>query len=245
MARVKVVRSSSYGRIMIGTTDDKLILYSLKDICKLFSINYQKVRKELPSNEIFEIEVIVNVRRSKHIFIKRSALDTCLRLSEEAKADEIYEWLISIKEKTELYVNNYSVDDLKDDDKAYKFLKRYIELETSISVLENRVEEDLPKVEFANSLYGSKALIDLHLIHRKIKFRGMQLYTVLEHLRNAGILDDNNKPYQKYIDKKNFRLVTVLTHIKDEQVKRSKTLVYKSGIRLIESVIEKAAGVKK
>lgn len=244
MARVNEVSSSTYGRIKITTTNDRQILYSLKDICKLFSINYQKVRLELPSNQVKEIEVIKDVRNGKSIFINTEALDTCLKLSEELKADEIYDWLISIKDKVEMIIHSYTIDDLKDDDVAFKVLKRLMELETTVSVLRTRVEDDIPKVEFANNLYGSKVLIDLNQINQKIKFKNMSLSIILEHLRNAGILDSNNQPFQKYIDTKHFRLITVITHVNEEEVKRSKVLVYKKGIRLVEETIKRTAGVK-
>ena len=244
MARVKEVSSSAYGRVKITTTKDRLILYSLKDICKLFSINYQKVREELPNNQLYEINALKEVRHSKNFFINQKALETCLKISEEAKADEIYEWLVSIKDKAETIIHNYSVDDLKDEEVAFKVIKKLVELETSISVLKTRVEDDIPKVEFANSLYGSKALIDFHQINLKIKYKNISLATILEHLRNAGIIDSSNQPYQKYIDSRHFRLITVLTHINTEEVKRSKVLVYKKGIRLIEETIRRMAGVK-
>src|SRR5690554_3471171 len=116
MARVKEVSSSAYGRVKITTTEDRLILYSLKDICKLFNINYQKVREELPNNQLYEINALKEVRHSKNFFINQKALETCLKISEEAKADEIYEWLVSIKDKAETIIYNYSVDDLKDEE---------------------------------------------------------------------------------------------------------------------------------
>lgn len=244
MARVNEVSSSDYGRIKITTTEDRQILYSLKDVCKLFSINYQQVRLELPSNQIKEIDVLKEVRHSKGVFVNIDALDTCLKLSEELKADEIYEWLLSIKDKVETIIHSYTIDDLKNDDIAFKVIKRLMELETTVSVLRNKVEDDIPKVEFANNLYGSKVLIDLNQINQKIKFKNMSLATILEHLRNSGILDSNNRPFQKYIDSKHFRLVTVITHVKDEEMKRSKILIYKKGIHLVEETIKRTAGVK-
>ena len=244
MENIKEVSSSAYGRIRVATNGNKEMLYNLKDLCKLFNIKFQKVREELPSSIVYEIDFKVNVRTSKQVFIKSSGLETCLRLSEEANADEIYDWLLDAKLKTKVFVGEYTIDDLKDHDTAFKFLNRYIDLETKNSILEHKIEENMLKVEFANSVYGTRAVVDLGLINFKIKYKNMSLANILEYLRADGILDENNQPLQKYIDEGYFRLVTAITYKGTEEIRLTKVLVYKKGIRLIEKTIDKTGGKK-
>ena len=87
--------------------------------------------------------------------------------------------------------------------------------------------------------------VDLGLINYKIKYKNMSLANILEYLRADGILDEDNQPLQKYIDEGYFRLVTAITYKGTEEIRLTKVLVYKKGIRLIEKILDKTGGKKK
>lgn len=244
MANLKKVSSAQYGTVEVITTEEKTLLYNFKDICKLFGINYQQARTDINSLGLYEVPVKVDQRKSKKLFIDEANLSVCLRLSTDENADAIYGWLKEIKTKLVTTVGEYTVEDLKDEGVALKVLHRLRELESIVIVQEVKIEEDSMKVKLVDELYGTKVPIDFYLLTMRIKYKGLSIGTILEDLRANGIFNESNLPYQKYIDEKYFRLVTVTTNIKTEEVTVTRVLVYQKGIRLVEDILKKKAGIK-
>src|SRR5690554_2663321 len=118
MSNVKEVSSAIFGKIKIAQTNNDEILYSLQDVCKLFGINLQKARMEIRSDRIYEIPIKAGSSKGKKLFILEQDLKVCLRLSEDEKADMIYQWLKEIRLKGVTLINEYIVKDLKNEEIA-------------------------------------------------------------------------------------------------------------------------------
>lgn len=106
--------------------------------------------------------------------------------------------------------------------------------------LQLEVKENAPKVEFYESVTGSKDTIDLGQVAKVLNIKGYGRNNLFEYLRNKNILMDNNQPYQKFIDRGYFRLVESKyskpcgsTHI------NIKTVVYQKGVDYIRKQILK------
>lgn len=243
MIRIKEASNASYGRVKIAITENHEVLFCMQDVCKLFSINLQNTRTRLDTSQIFSIKLSEH-KNDKKLFISDTNLKRCLTFSTEEKADGIYKWLTEVKFLEQLHYGTYSLDDLEDRKIAQVVLKRLQELEIICSVQKVKLEEDAFKVKLVDSLYGAKSPVDFNLVPALIKYKGISIASILEDLRLNGIFNEDNIPYQKYLDEGYFRLVSIISHVKAEEIKLTKVLIYQKGIRLIEGLLKKKAGLK-
>lgn len=109
-----------------------------------------------------------------------------------------------------------------------------------IEVLENKIQEDKPKVEFYNDVTDSKHTCDMQTVAKVLNFKGVGRNTLFEILRNENILQPDNKPYQKFVDAGWFRLIE--TKYNDEMSGELriyfKTVVFQKGIEKISNILK-------
>ena len=109
-----------------------------------------------------------------------------------------------------------------------------------IEVLENKIQEDKPKVEFYNDVTDSKHTCDMQTVAKTLNFKGVGRNTLFEILRNENILQADNKPYQKFVDAGWFRLIE--TKYNDEKSGELriyfKTVVFQKGIEKISNILK-------
>lgn len=127
---------------------------------------------------------------------------------------------------------------------AVAFLEEYHELKTKNLILAAELEETKEMKDYIKRNLDSGVLKDLYDVP-KILGVGLATAEVFKILRAAKILDNDNKPYQSYVDKGCFRI--------DEHkyldktgatVTKLRTYCYKSGINLIKKTLEEYAGGK-
>ena len=109
-----------------------------------------------------------------------------------------------------------------------------------IEALENKIQEDKPKVEFYNDVTDSKHTCDKQTVAKVLNFKGVGRNTLFEILRNENILQTDNKPYQKFVDAGWFRLIE--TKYNDEMSGELriyfKTVVFQKGIEKISNILK-------
>ena len=125
--------------------------------------------------------------------------------------------------------------------RANQIQSRMIEDYTKkIKVLENKIQEDKPKVEFYNDVTDSKHTCDMQTVAKVLNFKGVGRNTLFEILRNENILQLDNKPYQKFVDAGWFRLIE--TKYNDEMSGELriyfKTVVFQKGIEKISNILK-------
>ena len=99
--------------------------------------------------------------------------------------------------------------------------------------------EQKPKVEFYEAVTGSTDTIDIGSAAKVLNIKGIGRNTLFEILREKGILDARNRPYQSVCDRGYFRVIESTytkpdgsTHI------NLKTVVYQKGLDYIRKVLE-------
>lgn len=124
-----------------------------------------------------------------------------------------------------------------------RMIKNYAD---KIKFLENKIEEDKPKVEFYNDVIDSKNTCDMQTVAKTLNFKGVGRNNLFEILRENKILQSNNQPYQKYVDNGWFRVIeTKFNDYKTSEIKISfKTVVFQKGIEKI-SILLKDLGYTK
>lgn len=118
-------------------------------------------------------------------------------------------------------------------------------LQKKVLRLENQIEEDKPKVEFYNDVADSKNTCDMQTVAKLLNFRNVGRNILFELLRNEGILQPDNKPYQKFVDAGWFRLLETKYNDSNGELRINfKTVVFQKGIEKIANLLKKK-GYKK
>lgn len=115
-------------------------------------------------------------------------------------------------------------------------------LEASRLVIEKQNKlllEQKHKVDFYDAVADSKSAIPIDQVAKVLAIPGIGRNKLFEFLRNEGILQSNNIPYQKGVDSGYFRIVeTKYTKPNGETCINMKTLVYQKGVDYIRRKLE-------
>ena len=103
--------------------------------------------------------------------------------------------------------------------------------------IENK--EMKPKAEFFDAVADSKDAIEIAHVAKMLNYPGIGRNKLFEILRQKNILDKNNIPYQKYVDKGYFRVIEQKYTVPDGEVRINiKSLVYQKGIDKIRKILK-------
>ena len=124
-----------------------------------------------------------------------------------------------------------------------RMIENYVD---KIKFLENRIEEEKPKVEFYDDVADSKNTCDMQTVAKTLNFKGVGRNNLFEILRNKNILQSDNKPYQRYVDAGWFRLIeTKYNDYKTGEIKLSyKTVVFQKGMEKISGLLKELGYTK-
>ena len=105
--------------------------------------------------------------------------------------------------------------------------------------------ENNHKIEFYNEVTESRTATDIGTVAKLLNFKNVGRNTLFEILRNKGILQTNNIPYQKYVDQGYFRVIESKWNDSYGDVKISfKTVVYQRGIEYISKLLKELGYIK-
>jgi len=242
MAFIRKLKDVDYGEVRIAITAEDKVLYCLLDLCKLLKLNMHNVIALYGNKEITYLHLEENNKKVKKAFVNENCLRYCVSQSECEKADFIYLWLTVATEKFNAIYKDLKPEDLSDLSLAAKVLNKINELEVRLTIQGMKIEEDKEKVELLNKIFGTTIPICLEIVPMRLKVKNVNLTTVLEILREAEIINEDNVPAQKYIDEGYFRKVKTIVVKKADQNVRTTTLVYEKGIKLIENLLRKRYG---
>lgn len=108
-----------------------------------------------------------------------------------------------------------------------------------IEMQKKQLEEQAPKVDFFDSVAESKHAIEMKAVANTLNFVKVGRNKLFQILRDNKILQQNNLPYQRYVDCHYFRTIEQ-QYTKDGEVKISiKTLVYQKGVNYIKELLKK------
>ncbi len=113
--------------------------------------------------------------------------------------------------------------------------------ESKIAQLKNENMAMKPKVEFFDKVTGSADTHDMKEVAKLLNFKNIGRNTLFEILRDEGILDKNNQPYQKYVDAGYFRIIETKWEDRDGDTHINlKTVVFQKGVDYIRKTILKS-----
>lgn len=104
--------------------------------------------------------------------------------------------------------------------------------------LENN--EMKPKSDFYDAVAGSSDAIEMAHASKVLAIKGYGRNNLFEYLREKKVLDNNNIPYQKYVDAGYFRVIEQKYNKGNgETAINIKTLIYQRGLDFIRKLIAK------
>ena len=109
-----------------------------------------------------------------------------------------------------------------------------------IQLLETKIEEMQPKADFYDDVADSTNTCDMQTVAKTLNFKGVGRNTLFEILRDSKILQYDNIPYQKYVDRGWFRIIETKYHDKKTSEPRInfKTVVFQKGIEKISNLLK-------
>jgi anti-repressor protein len=176
----------------------------------------------------------------------------CIFQSRRPDAEKFQEWVFdevlpSIR-KHGAYLSNEAIEKtLTDPDYLIKLantlkeerLKR-IEAESRAAVLQITNDEMKPKAEFADAVMGSSDAIDMRKAATTLNM-GIGRNKLFELLREKGVLDRHNIPYQTYIDRGYFRTIESTYNKPDgSSCINIKTVIFQKGLDFIRKLLNAA-----
>ena len=142
---------------------------------------------------------------------------------------------LSLKEQLQLKLfSNDSMEVVN----AHKELVK-IEVQEATTPLLNKIEEDKPLVEFAETISQASDSIDIGTFSKLVKDQDIKIgrNKLFEWLRDNGYLMKNNVPYQKYIDNNYFEIVEYTYKTSYGEKLTTKTLITGLGqVKIIEKL---------
>lgn len=109
-----------------------------------------------------------------------------------------------------------------------------------IQLLETKIEEMQPKADFYDDVADSNNTCDMQTVAKLLNYKDVGRNTLFEILRDSKILQYDNIPYQKYVDRGWFRLIETKYHDKKTSEPRInfKTVVFQKGIEKISNLLK-------
>ena len=137
-------------------------------------------------------------------------------------------------------VRQYLIDLEKAWNTPEQIMSRALKLaDQTIASLKTKVLEMQPKADFFDCVADSKSAFSMNEVAKVLDCKGIGRNKLFEFLREQGILDRYNVPYQRYVDNGWFRVIEQ-KYMKDgEPIVTTKTLVYQKGVDAIRKRLEK------
>lgn len=238
--------SSSLGTIR--TTVDSLgrPVICLKDVCAILHIgNVSDARKRLKKEGVVKILLPTSGKPQNFTFITESNLYRLILQSRKEEAEPFVIWVTEEVLPAIRRTGKYEINAvINSKETAQALLEDHAALLLRCSLLEKEHKEVVEMKDFVKRATDSGVLKDLLDVPTILGIEGIDKNKMLSILRSNGVLNEDNIPYQEYIDKKFFRVIAFEYSDNKCTIKTNKRVfVYKTGINLISKTIKKAGGI--
>lgn len=203
----------------------------MKAIAKIHERHGERLNK-------FSFVALVNGRNT-YFYSAKGIYEIC-RWSQQTKADKFYDWVYEILEglrKGELNL-------IKVPKTLPEALRAYADEVEKRMLTEHKLLVMAPKADFFDQVADSKDAIEIGNA-AKVLNMGIGRNNLFKFLREKRILQQNNIPYQEYIDRGYFRTIEQKWTTPEGETKINiKTLVYQKGLDYIRKLLNKEVPTK-
>lgn len=232
----------------LQTFDKHVLTMTSRDIAELVESRHDNVRVSIerlaergviqfPAMQVSEIINNLGLPQKQSVYVfsgeqgKRDSIIVVAQLSPEFTARLVDRW-----QELEAQVAKPALPDFSNPAEAARAWAAQYEQRAA---LEAKVAEDAPKVEFYHDVTGSDSVIDMATV-AKVLNRGIGRNRLFAFLRDEGVLDARNAPYQRFIDMGWFRQVETKWQKPngDWQI-GIKTVVFQKGVEGIARLLDR------
>ena len=237
---LQIFNNPEFGSVRTITKDNEP-MFCLADVCKALDItNAGNVKQRLSEKGIHNADTPTKGGMQNMVFINESNLYKVIFHSRKPSAERFTDWVtdevIPSIRKNGGYIANQ--EQMTPEQIVANAL---IVAQNIISQKDRQIEEMKPKVDFFDAVADSKTAISMNEVAKVLAIKGYGRNNLFEFLRNEGILDRFNVPYQRYVDCGWFRVIEQKYMKNGEPVVSTKTLVYQKGVDAIRRRIVKGA----
>ena len=243
MNELQIFRNSEFGEIRTVTNKGDP-LFCLADICRILELSTpSKVKERLNEKGVSSIPTLTPGGIQDITFITESNLYKVIFQSRKSEAEKFSDWvtsevLPSIR-KNGGYISGQET--MTDDELMAKALlvaqNKIAERDALIKKKDEHIAIMQPKAEFFDAVAESKSAVSMNEVAKVLDVRGYGRNKLFQFLRDKKVLDQWNKPYQRYVDSGWFRLIEQHYSKNGEECINFKTLVYQKGIDQIRKML--------
>lgn len=232
MNNIQVFNNKEFGEIRAVQINNNPY-FNLNDICRILDIkNPSDAKTRLSEDGVATTEVIDNLgRKQQSTFINESNLYKLIFQSRKAEAEKFTQWVTSEVLPNIRKFGMYAKDELLDNpDLLLDVITKYKEEREKTKLLEEQINQDKPKVIFADAVASSKSTILIGDLAKILKQNGYDTgqKRLFETLRNKGFLIKNgnskNMPTQKSMELKLFEVKETTINNPDGSIRVTKTV---------------------
>ena len=240
MNELQLFNNEEFGSVRTITKDNEA-MFCLTDICKALEIkNSTDVAKRLEEDEVTRLNL--GGQSGETNFVTESGLYAVILRSDKPNAKKFRKWVTS-EVLPSIRKNGGYIANQEQMTPEQIVANALIVAQNIICQKDRQIEEMKPKAEFFDAVADSKTAISMNEVAKVLNIKGYGRNNLFELLRNEGILDRFNVPYQKYVDNGWFRVIEQHYQKNGEPIVTTKTLVYQKGVNAIrKKILTKAKG---
>ena len=233
------------GILRFSLTDQRVV-YCLKDLCQLLGIKYSnRLRGELNNKFVYSLTVKDEGKPVKMLFIDIGNLNTVVQIAGTTSKSELFsKWFaeeifpISIKDDV------FNLETITDINVAMELLSQYEDLKFKVRQHEYKERKNKIYLDSMEELLGHKNMISLNVYYDDVFERGYPKGKFYAMLRSHGILNEDNSVSQEFIDSRRFVKMRTISTVGAKTVTTDIIFISKSGINLIEQLLNNFEGEK-
>ena len=239
MNELQIFNNAEFGQIRTVTINDEP-MFCLADVCKALEISHvTDVKNRLKQDGVGTAEVIDSLGRKQNAtFINESNLYKTIFQSRKESAERFTDWVTS-EVLPSIRKNGGYIANQENLTPEQIVANALLVAQNIILQKDRQIEEMQPKADFFDCVADSKSAFSMNEVAKVLDYKGIGRNKLFEFLREQGILDRYNVPYQRYVDNGWFRVIEQ-KYMKDgEPIVTTKTLVYQKGVDAIRKRLEK------
>ena len=231
------------GTLRFSLTDQRVV-YCYKDLCYLLGLkpsNY--IRGQLNNRFVYSLTVKDEGKPIKALFVDIGNLNTLVQIAGSTSRSELFsKWFAEEIFPLSMKDDVFNLDTITDLNVAMELLSQYEELKFQVRQFEYRERKNKIYLKSMEELLGHKNMISLNVYYDDVFDRGYPKGKFYAMLRSHGILTEDNKVSQEYIDNGRFVKLTTIASKGAVTVTTDVIFISKSGINLIERLLANYEG---
>lgn len=208
MVDIEIFKNEEFGSVRSVNKEDG-VWFVAKDVCDCLEIsNSRESLSRLDDDEKASVSLNDGSQNRNFSIINESGLYSLILSSRKPEAKKFKKWITSEVMPSIRKTGGYIIE--KENDTPEEIMARALIVaqdtlrrrEERIKLLECKVEQDKPLVEFADTVIKSKDNISMNEMAKILNDENINIgrNKLFEYLRSKKVLMKDNTPYQKYID---------------------------------------------